>query len=284
MKLRSRLSHIGYRRLLLLIWLLFALAPLYWTFVTAFKAPIDIFQGPRYAPFIDFTPTLTAWETLFGPYRDEFFKGLVNSIVLATASSMLSVLLGGLAAYGLSRYQYRYWVYRNDNLSYLIVSQRIMPPIVAVLALYIVFRTMHLLDTHVGMILEYTSFNLPLAVYLLRSFFDAIPTDLEQAAAVDGYGRVARLVRVVFPLAAPGLAAAFMLSFFFAWNDFLFALILTFDAASTLPIFITNLNAQMEPMWSVLSAVATIAIIPPAIIAIYLDRYMQRQVLRGGVR
>jgi len=194
------------------------------------------------------------------------------------------VLFGGIAAYGLTRFKYKYGFYRNDDLAYLILSQRIMPPIVAVLALYLIFRTLHLLDTHMGMILAYTAFNLPLALFLLQSFFAAIPEELEQAAAMDGYGRIERLVRIVFPLAAPGLAAAFLISFFFAWNDFLFALILTFDSASTLPILITNLNTQMQPLWWLLSAVAIVAIVPPALVAIYLDRFMHRQVLRGGAR
>lgn len=271
-------------RILLSLWVVFALFPIYWTIVTAFKAPVDIFRGPNYVPFADFAPTAMSWQTLFGEMRGDFLKSLSNSIILSGASAFLSVLLGAFAAYGLARYEYKYGFYKNNDLSFLIASQRIMPPIVAVLALFIIFRNLHLLDSHVGMILAYTSFNLPLAVFLLRNFFAAIPIELEQAAAVDGYGKVQQLLRVVFPLAAPGLAAAFMLAFFFAWNDFLFALILTFDKAATLPILITNVNAQMQPMWWLLSALGIVAIVPPALVVFFLDRFMQRQVLRGGVR
>ena len=162
------------------------------------------------------------------------------------------------------------------------MSQRIMPPIVSVLAFFIIFKTFGLLDTHVGMILVYTVFNLPLALYILKDFFAGIPQELEQAAAVDGYGKFDQIVRVVLPVAAPGLAAAYMLSFFFVWNEFLFALMLTFDSANTLPVIITSWNTRMEPKWWFLSAVSMLAIIPPCILAVLLDRFfMERRFLRG---
>ncbi|MFL6113944.1 MAG: carbohydrate ABC transporter permease [Catenulispora sp.] len=272
------------RRVVLLGWILFALFPVYWTLITAFKQQVDIYDGPRFLPFVDFHPTLQAWRTLFGDGSSDFLGKFWNSILFSAASSALAVVLGGVAAYGLARYQYKYGPYRNDDLSFLIVSQRIMPPIVSVLALYVVFVNLRLLDTTAGMVLAYTAMNLPLTVYLLRSFFEAIPVEVEHAAALDGYPRAQRLVRIVFPLAAPGLAAAFLLSFFFAWNDFLFALMLTFNNAQTLPLYITSLNAQSQPLWWQISAVGLIALIPPAIVTVVLDRYMARQVLVGGVR
>ena len=272
------------RRLAIFLWCCFALAPLYWTVTTSLKQQVDIYDGPRYVPFVDFEPTLTSWSTLLGPGRADFLGKLGNSLLFAGVSSALAVALGGVAAYGLARYRYRYGPYKNDDLSFLIVSQRIMPPIVSVLALYVVFVQLRLLDTPVGMILAYTAMNLPLAVYLLRSFFEAIPVELEYAAALDGYSRAARLMKIVFPLAAPGLAAAFLLSFFFAWNDFLFALILTFNKAQTLPLLITSLNAQSQPLWWLVSAVGLVALVPPAIVTVVLDRFMARQVLVGGMR
>jgi multiple sugar transport system permease protein len=272
------------RRATIFIWSVFALGPLYWTVTTAFKSQIDIYSGPKFIPFVDYEPTMQAWATLFGGARDAFLPALWHSVLFASVSAALAVLLGALGAYGLSRHQYRYGPYKNDDLSLLIVSQRIMPPIVSVLALYIIYVELLLLDTAVGMILAYTAANLPLALYLLRSFFDAIPVEMEHAAALDGYPRRQRLAKVVFPLAAPGLAAAFMLSFFFAWNDFLFALVLTFNKAQTLPLFITSLTAQSQPEWGLISATALIALIPPAMITLLLDRYMSRQVLVGGLR
>lgn len=162
------------RRVLIFVWVLFALFPLYWTVTNSFKDQVDIYDGPKYLPFVDFQPTTRAWTTLFGS-DSGFLPKFFNSILFATVSSALAVLLGGVAAYGLARHRYKYGPYRNDDLSFLIVSQRIMPPIVSVLALYVVFVQLRMLDSPVGMILAYTAMNLPLAVYLLRSFFEAIP-------------------------------------------------------------------------------------------------------------
>lgn len=272
------------RRAVLFGWMLFALFPVYWTFITAFKQQVDIYDGPRFIPFVDFDPTVQAWRTLFGDGGGDFLGKFANSVLFSAVSSLLAVILGGVAAYGLARYRYRYGPYRNDDLSFLIVSQRIMPPIVSVLALYVVFVNLRLLDSSIGMILAYTAMNLPLTVYLLRTFFEAIPVEVEHAAALDGYPQWQRLLRIVFPLAAPGLAAAFLLSFFFAWNDFLFSLMLTFNDAQTLPLYITSLNAQSQPLWWLISAVGLVALVPPAIVTVVLDRFMARQVLIGGMR
>ena len=273
----SRLLRTG----LLALWGLFAGFPVYWMAVTAFKQPRDIYQGPYFIPFVDFTPTLRAWEYIAGPARDTVFHGLVNSLLFAAGSAFVAVVLGAFAAYGLARYRYKYGPYRNDDLSLLIVSQRIMPPIVAVIALFAMFRAAQLLDTRVGMLIAYTWFNLPLTVFLLTDFMRRIPVELEQAAALDGYGKFAQIWKVVLPLAMPGLAAAYLLSFFFSWNDFILALMLTFRDAVTLPIVITNLSAQMEPRWWLISAIGLLAMVPPIVAVSLLDRFIERRVLHA---
>lgn len=273
----SRLLRTG----LLALWGLFAGFPVYWMAVTAFKQPRDIYQGPYFIPFVDFTPTLRAWEYIAGPARDTVFHGLVNSLLFAAGSAFVAVVLGAFAAYGLARYRYKYGPYRNDDLSLLIVSQRIMPPIVAVIALFAMFRAAQLIDTRVGMLIAYTWFNLPLTVFLLTDFMRRIPVELEQAAALDGYGKFAQIWKVVLPLAMPGLAAAYLLSFFFSWNDFILALMLTFRDAVTLPIVITNLSAQMEPRWWLISAIGLLAMVPPIVAVSLLDRFIERRVLHA---
>jgi multiple sugar transport system permease protein len=252
--------------------------------ITAFKQQRDIYQGPFFVPGLDFEPSLRSWEYILGPGRDQIMLGLLNSMLFAAVSAFFAVVIGAFAAYGLARYRYSYGPLKNNDLSFMIVSQRMMPPIVAIIALFAMFRWAGLLDTHVGMIIVYTWFSLPLTVFLLTDFVSRIPVDIEHAAAIDGYGKVEQIRRVVLPLVMPGLAAAYLLSFFFIWNDFLLALMLTFQRAVTLPIVITNLSAQMEPRWWLISAVGLMAIIPPAIAAIVLDRFMERQVLRGGTR
>lgn len=273
----SRLLRTG----LLALWGLFAGFPVYWMAVTAFKQPRDIYQGPYFIPFVDFTPTLRAWEYIAGPARDTVFHGLVNSLLFAAGSAFVAVVLGAFAAYGLARYPYKYGPFRNDDLSLLIVSQRIMPPIVAVIALFAMFRAAQLIDTRVGMLIAYTWFNLPLTVFLLTDFMRRIPVELEQAAALDGYGKFAQIWKIVLPLAMPGLAAAYLLSFFFSWNDFILALMLTFRDAVTLPIVITNLSAQMEPRWWLISAIGLLAMVPPIVAVSLLDRFIERRVLHA---
>ena len=273
----SRLLRTG----LLALWGLFAGFPVYWMAVTAFKQPRDIYQGPYFIPFVDFTPTLRAWEYIAGPARETVFHGLVNSLLFSAGSAFVAVVLGAFAAYGLARYSYKYGPWRNDDLSLLIVSQRIMPPIVAVIALFAMFRAAQLLDTRVGMVIAYTWFNLPLTVFLLTDFMRRIPVELEQAAALDGYGKFAQIWKVVLPLAMPGLAAAYLLAFFFSWNDFILALMLTFRDAVTLPIVITNLSAQMEPRWWLISAIGLLAMVPPIVAVSLLDRFIERRVLHG---
>ncbi len=272
------------RSCLLVLWGIFAGFPVYWMAITAFKNQRDIYKGPYFLPFVDFTPTARAWEFMIGPARDDVLRGLKNSLLLAGVSSFFAVVLGAFAAYGLARYKYKYGPYRNNDLAFLIVSQRIMPPIVAVIALFAMFKTVGLIDTPVGMIIAYTWFNLPLTVFLLTDFMNRIPIEIEQAAAIDGYGKLTQIWKVVLPLAMPGIAAAYLLSFFFAWNDFLLALMLTFRESVTLPIVITNMSAQMEPRWWLISAVGLVAIVPPMVAVVVLDRFVERQVLHGGMR
>jgi multiple sugar transport system permease protein len=265
------------------IWVLFALFPVYWMAIMAFKQNVDIYGQIRYLPGVDFVPTLHAWKLLFDPEHSEFVPALQNSFVFASVSALLAVIIGAFAAYGLVRYSYRYGPMRNNDLSFLIVSQRMMPPIVAVLALFMIWRSVELLDTGAGMIIIYTWSVLPLTVFLLTDFMRRVPIDVEQAAAVDGYGRLARMWKVTFPLTVPGLAAAYLLAFFFVWNDFLLALMLTFQNARTVPVIIAALSSQMKLQWFLLAAVGLIAMIPPALAVTILDRYMDRQVLaRGG--
>ena len=270
------------RVIVITIWIICVTFPIYWTLITSFKSQVDIYGGPYYLPGFDFTPNTSAWEYLFTTGSQSFFLGLKNSIIVSLVSSVLALVIGAMAAYGLSRYQYNYLGKDSDGLAFLILSQRMMPPIVAVIALFIMFSSLSLLDTLGGMILVYTWMNLPITVYLLKDFFAGIPPELEQAAAVDGYSKFDQIRKIVLPLAAPGLATCFTLAFNFAWNEFLFALILTFQKAQTIPVLISSMNAQMKPEWSIISALGIVAIIPPTIIAVAMDKYLVKGLSFGS--
>lgn len=265
------------RYVVVFAWAVFALFPLYWTLITAFKLPKDIFRGPFYLPGIDFAPTMNSFHYLLTTGSSDFFHGLANSMLFASVSGFLSVFIGAFAAYGLARYEYRLGPMKTDDISFFIVSQRMMPPIVAVIALFVMYRWLGLLDTYFGMILIYTWYNLPLTVYLLTDFIKRIPRDVEYAAAIDGYDRVRQILFVTVPLAFPGIAAAFFLAFIFTWNDFLLALMLTFQNAKTLPVVIAAWSANMDPRWWLLSAAGIVAVLPPVVALSLLDRLMDRR-------
>jgi multiple sugar transport system permease protein len=264
------------------VWAVFSLFPIYWMAILAFKRNIDIYGRARYLPGVDFSPGLHAWRILFDAQNAEFLVALRNSLLFAASGALIAVVIGAVAAFGLVRYRYQYGPFKNDDLSFLIVSQRMMPAIVAVLALYIIWRNVGLLDTSLGMIVIYVWSVLPLTVFMLTDFMRRVPPEIEHAAAMDGYRPLARMIYVTFPLALPGLAAAYLLAFFFIWNDFLLALMLTFQNARTLPIVIAALSSQMKLQWFVLAAIGIIAMIPPAIAVTILDGYMDRKVLAGG--
>ncbi|RLE07511.1 carbohydrate ABC transporter permease [Candidatus Aerophobetes bacterium] len=259
---------------LLIIWAFFVLFPLYWMVTTSFKPKLDVFLGPKYIPWVDFKPVLQWWRRMFIVEREEVLHPLINSVVIATTSSLFAMLFGTMAAYALTRYRFKFGPLGNKDIIIWIISQRMMPPIVIALALFLMFRVSHLLDTRVGMILIYTAFNLPIAVWVMRNFLSQIPSSIEEAAKIDGASGVQMLFKIVIPLTLPSLAATFLLCFIFAWNEFLFALILTYDTARTMPILISSMHFQRGPQWWDISVLSTIAIAPVVIIALSLQRYL----------
>ncbi len=259
--------------ILLIAWAVFVLFPIYWILTTSFKSKLDVFLGPKYVPWVDFKPIMQWWIRMFTVERREVIPPLVSSAVVASISSLFAVLLGTMAAYGLTRFKFKLGPFGNRDILVWIVSQRMMPPIVIALALFLMFKVVNLLDTRLGMILIYTAFNLPIAAWMMRNFLSQIPISIEEAALVDGASRFQIFFRVVLPLTLPSLAATFLLCFIFAWNEFLFALILTYDQARTMPILIAAQHFQRGPQWWDISVLSTVAIAPVVIIALSLQRY-----------
>ena len=273
--------------------LLFALAfialfPLYWLLITSFKQPIAVFQGPKFIPWVDFQPTLSAWKFLLtGPGHEAVLHDWRNSAIEALTSAALAVAIGSLAGYGLTRFSYRVPVlkWRNPDIAFWIISQRMLPPVVVVLPFLIMYRFVGLVDTWLGMILAYTIFNLPFAVWILRDFFASLPLDLEESALIEGASRLKAFRLIVIPLAVPGLVATFLFCMMFAWNDYLFALMLTFSRASTLPMYIAGEGTQSYgPQWWYLSALSLMAVVPMAVVAVFVERYISRGLVVGAIK
>lgn len=268
--------------LFLIGWAIFVLSPVYWMLTTSFKPKLDVFLGPKYLPWIDFKPVAQWWRRVFTIEREEVVLPLINSTIVAITSSLLATLLGTMAAYALTRFTFKLGPMRNRDILLWIVSQRMMPPIVAVLAIFIMFRLANLLDTRLGMMLVYTAFNLPIAVWMMRNFLSQIPPSAEEAAMVEGASRVQIFWWILIPMTLPSLAATFLLCFIFAWNEFLFALILTFSRARTIPILIASQHFQRGPQWWDISVLSTIAIAPVLLIALSLQRYFVKGLIPIG--
>ena len=274
--------------ILLFAWAIIALFPLYWLLITSFKHPIDVFQGPKYLPWIDFKPTLNAWKFLLtGPSHTAVLKDWRNSAIEAITSAVLAVGIGSMAGYALTRFQYKikFLRWKNSDIAFWIISQRMLPPVVVVLPFLIMYRFVGMVDTYLGMILAYTVFNLPFAVWIMRDFFANLPVDLEESALIEGASRFKAFRLIVIPLAAPGLVATFLFCMMFAWNDYLFALMLTFSRASTLPMYIAGEGTQSYgPQWWYLSALSLMAVVPMMIVAVFVERFISRGLVVGAIK
>ncbi len=273
---------------LLIAWAIICLFPIYWAVITSVKLPIAVFQGPKYLPWIDFQPTLNAWQFLLtGPTSRAVYRSWINSAVLATTSAAIAVMIGAMAGYALTRFRF-YWSllkWRNNDIAFYVISQRMLPAVVVILPYLIMFRILGLIDTHAGMILAYVVFNLPFAVWILRDFFAGLPVDLEESALIDGASRFQAFRRIVLPLAVPGLIATFLFCLVFTWNDYIFALMLTFSNASTLPMFIAGEGTQSYgPQWWYLSALSLLSIAPMILIALLVERYITRGLIVGAIK
>lgn len=268
---------------LLGLWSLVVAFPLYWLVTASFKDALAIHQGPTFVPWVDFQPTADAWTRLAAGAEGEMVGGpLLNSVLVGGTSSLLAMALGASAAYGLARARVRLGPMANEDILFWMVSQRLMPPIVTALALFLMLRTVALLDTRTGLLLVYVAFNLPLATWLMYNFLRHVPASVEEAAWVDGASRGQALVHVLLPVSLPGLVSTFLFCFMFAWNEFLFALVLTFNRARTLPILIAAQHSQKGIEWWSLSAMSLITLAPVVLITLLLQRYLVAQVLRGS--
>jgi multiple sugar transport system permease protein len=355
---------------LLAIWSIFVLFPLYWVVITSFKDAAAVNQGPYYIPFVDFEPNLNAWRSQFNsdPFCDlpsvfrqvgllvynsfafivspvvtlqpmepqicKIFLAFTNSIVVSVASTAVCVTIGAMAAYALARMQYRpkfgnilifvaltllviaatsyvgvpWWASSaialalffllarafgrhfthtlgNGDILFWIISQRILPPIVVVIPVYVMFQAVGLLDTHLALIVVYAVANLPIVVWLMHDFFANVPIELEESAQLDGATRFGIFWDIVLPLTRPGLAATTLLTLILNWNEYLFAVFLATSKVQTMPIMVAAKNAgEKGVLWWEMCAIIVVMIIPVIIMAIILQRFIAKGVLLGAVK
>jgi len=256
-----------------------ALAPIYWLVTISIKRDIDQFAVPPL--WFHFQPTARHYVESFS--GGNLSRSLWNSTFVASLSTLIAMLLGVPAAYGLERLRWpRDW---SQKIGFWILSTRMLPPIVTIVPLFLMLRGAGLLNSRLGLIVVYTAFNLPFVVWMMQGFFREIPRELEEAAMMDGDSRMGALLRVVLPVAKPGLAATVVFCLIVAWNEFLFALILTQTAASTtLPVALASRVTQYEIKWGAMSAAGVVAMIPVLVFAGLAQRYLVRGMSLGAVK
>lgn len=292
---RPSARRIGSRALIyaaLLFWTFICLFPIFWTVTTSFKVLVDITQG-HLIPWLQYHPDWKGWrslglspDTIFeqSTSREEFLKRFRNSIVASVGASAVATIIGSLAAYGLSRFNYKFGPWRNKDISFFFLSQLILPPVALAMPLLVLYKELALLDSRIGIVLVYTLMVLPIVVWIMRDQFGSIPIELEQAALVDGSTVWGAFMRIVLPIAGPGLVAAFILSVVLCWNEYFFASLLTSTDAKTLPVMVASQTGSQGNSWWSMAALSTAAIAPLAVIGIVLERYIVKGLTAGAVK
>lgn len=285
--------HAGGRVLIygvLAIWTFVALFPLYWTLSTSFKLGRDVTRG-HLIPWVDFVPSWKGWQSLglspdtifaISNVRAEFMHKFINSVIASAGASALAVTLGSLAAYGLSRFDYKFGRWNNHDISFFFLSQLILPPVVLAMPLLILYKELALLDTRIGLVMVYTLMGLPIVIWIMRDQFDTIPNEMEQAALVDGCSIWGAFFRIILPMSLPGLVAAFILSLVLCWNEYFFASLLTGVDSQTLPVMVASQTGSQGINWWTMAALSTAAIAPLVLIGIFLERYIVMGLTAGS--
>ncbi len=275
---------------ILIFWAIICLFPIYWTITTSFKIAPDVMRG-NMVPWWDYTPKWLGWKSLgMSPatifdestVREEFIKRIVNSAYAAIGSSSLALVLGSLAAYGLSRFNYKFGFMRNPDISFFFLSQLILPPVVLALPFLVLYKELALLDTRIGLILLYALTVLPIVIWIMRDQFASIPVEIEEAALVDGMSVWGSFFTIVLPIALPGLVAAFILSLVLTWNEYFFAALLTSTDAKTLPVMVASQTGSQGINWWSMAALSGAAIFPLVVIGIVLERYIIKGMASGA--
>jgi len=272
-----RRRSLGARSLDLLTYLvvLAFLLPILWLVSTAFKTRTDAFAMP---PIWFFTPTLANFREVLG--RADFIHQYVNSIVVAGVTTLLALLLGVPAAYGLSRFRFPL----QRAIAFWILTTRLLPSIGVLFPLYVIFNRLHLLDTYPGLIILYLSFTLVFVIWMMRGYFLQIPRELEEAAMVDGTSRFGALTRIVLPLAAPGMAAVAVFTFIASWNEFFYALIFTRNQVKTAPVALVGFMSFEGINWGPLAAAGLLVLAPVFFFAVFVLKYLVSGLSMGAVK
>ncbi len=276
----------------LILWTVIALFPIFWTLSTTFKVAKDVQLG-NIVPWVQYNPNWLGLrsiglspDTIFteSTPRTEFLARFWNSILASTGASLLALVVGSTAAYGLSRFDYKFAIWRNQDISFFFLSQLILPPVVLAMPFLVLYKELALLDNLFGLIMIYALTVLPIVIWIMRDQFDSIPVELEQAALVDGCSSWSAFLKIVVPIALPGMVAAFILSVILCWNEYFFAALLTSAKAKTLPVMVASQTGSQGISWWAMAAISSAAILPLIFIGIFLEKYIVKGLTAGAVK
>ena len=248
------------------------LVPLLWMLSASFKTIVDIMNPKK---MFVFTPTIKNYIEVFTKYS--FLKPIINSLIVSTGATVLACLFGLPAAYAIARY-------KQNKLSLIILAVRIIPAITFLVPWYIIFSKLKMTGTYTSLIMANLLVSLPLIVWIVTPYFGSIPKELEEAAFIDGSSVFNSFIRIMIPLSAPGLFTAAILSFIYAWNNFLFALILSSSSTKTLPMAVFNFISYTSVNWGGLMAAAVVITGPVIIVSIALQKYVVSGLTAGAVK
>ncbi len=262
----------AFRVIMLVLIVLTFIAPLVWMVLSSLKTTVDIYDPT--AAFI-FTPTLDNYDTVFG--QASYLQYIFNSFWIGLCSTFLSMVLGVPAAYSMSRFL-------MNKSAALVLMARIIPGVSLLVPWYFVFSNIGLVGGYGVLILSHMFILLPLFVYIMMSFFDSLPVELEEQAQVDGLTPIGAFLRIALPLSVPGVATAAILSFIFSWNNFMFALVLSGSSTKTLPVAIFDFVAYASIDWGGLMAAAVIITLPIMVIALFTQKYIVSGLTAGATK
>ncbi len=264
---------------LTVLYFVFALFPVVWMIILSLKP-----QDKLFTTYFQFEPTLAAYREIFsgvgGQGGATFLRFFANSLLVSLGAVLISLVVGVPAAYAFARWNFR----GGESLLFTLLSFRFAPELMVIIPLLVIYRRLGLFDTHLGLIWVYQLITLPLIVWILRSYFQDLTPELEQSALLDGYNRPQAFLKIAVPLIRPGLAAAGLLAFIFAWNSFIFPFALTGSNAQTVTVGSLSFLGGATPRYNLTAAAALIALIPPLLLALSIQRFLVRGLTFGAVK
>lgn len=254
-----------------------SLIPIFWTVMSSIKADELIWRMP---PVWLFRPTFAHWENVLNPAISNFPNFVLNSLIIGGGATLISLIIGIPAAYAFSQFQFR----AKQPLFFWILTTRMAPPFCITIPMFMLWKRLGLIDTHVGLIIMYISFDLGFVIWLMKNFFNEIPKELVESAQIDGCSLLQAMIRIALPLVRPGLVTAAFVSFLFNWNEFLVGVIFTREVAKTVQVGLTSFVGFNLIRWGELAVGTLIAAVPVIVLGLILQRYLVSGLTLGAMK